>query len=208
MKKTAIIFLTFSLCLAADDMTKKAQKILKDMRQEISKMKPSLQNMQPSANSHQNQAPSSRDPEDLYGTWYNESLESSLYVTSGTDQTFPDFMDILGLEESNGGIAVTGSAEDSLTYMFASFLLENEEEEGDSTDNGPLDAMLIMNVSLMEFMEGMEGDTIMDAMVLLLAFSDSAENEVNPDIAGFSTSLDFDDGGLFAIGEDVSGAVT
>jgi hypothetical protein len=92
--------------------------------------------------------------------------------------------------------------------MFASFLLENEEEEGDSTDNGPLDAMLIMNVSLMEFMEGMEGDTIMDAMVLLLAFSDSAENEVNPDIAGFSTSLDFDDGGLFAIGEDVSGAVT
>ncbi len=92
MKKTAIIFLTFSLCLAADDMTKKAQKILKDMRQEISKMKPSLQNMQPSANSHQNQAPSSRDPEDLYGTWYNESLESSLYVTSGTDQTFPDFL--------------------------------------------------------------------------------------------------------------------
>ena len=207
MKKTAIVFLTLSLCFAADDVSKKVQKILKATRQEVSQMKASLQNMQPSANSHQNQARSSRDPEDLYGTWYNESFDASLYVISGTDQTFPDFMDLLGLEESNGGIEVTGSAEDSLKYMFASFLLEMIEEEGDSTGDGALGAMLIMNVSLMDLFEG-EGDSTMDAMVLLLAFSDSAENEVNPDLAVFSTSIDFDETSFFALGEDVSGAVT
>jgi hypothetical protein len=38
--------------------------------------------------------------------------------------------------------------------MFASFLFEGEGEEGDSTDNGPLNAMLIMNVSLMDLFEG------------------------------------------------------
>ena len=207
MKKTAIVFLTLSLCFAADDVSKKVQRILKATRQEVSQMKASLQNMQPSANSHQNQARSSRDPEDLYGTWYNESFDASLYVISGTDQTFPDLMDLLGLEESNGGIEVTGSAEDSLKYMFASFLLESEGEEGDSTGNGALEAMLIMNVSLMDLFEG-EGDSTMDAMVLLLAFSDSAENEVNPDLAVFSTSIDFDETSFFAMGEDVSGAVT
>ena len=206
MKKTVIVFLTLSLCFATDDVSKEVQRILKATQQEISLMKASLQNMQQKANTHQNQVRSSRDPEDLYGTWYNESFDASLYVISGTDQTFPDLMDLLGLEESNGGIAVTGSAEDSLKYMCAMFLVEGEEEEGDSTDNGPLDAMLIMNVSLMDLFEG-EGDSTMDAMVLLLAFSDSAENEVNPDLAIFSTSIDLE-GGFFAMGEDVSGAVT
>lgn len=204
MKKTVIVFLTLSLCFATDDVSKEVQRILKATQQEISLMKASLQNMQQKANTHENQARSSRDPEDLYGTWYNESFDASLYVISGTDQTFPDLMDLLGLEESNGGIAVTGSAEDSLKYMCAMFLVEGEEEEGDSTDNGPLDAMLIMNVSLMDLFEG---DSTMDAMVLLLAFSDSAENEVNPDLAIFSTSIDLE-GGFFAMGEDVSGAVT
>ncbi|HIC51644.1 MAG TPA: hypothetical protein EYO96_03200, partial [Candidatus Marinimicrobia bacterium] len=128
MKKTAIVFLTLSLCFATDDVSKEVQRILKATQQEVSLMKASLQNMQQKANTHQNQARSSRDPEDLYGTWYNESFDASLYVISGTDQTFPDFMDLLGLEESNGGIEVTGSAEDSLKYMFASFLLESEGE--------------------------------------------------------------------------------
>ncbi|PCJ11083.1 MAG: hypothetical protein COA98_08185, partial [Candidatus Neomarinimicrobiota bacterium] len=61
MKKTAIVFLTLSLCFATDDVSKEVQRILKATQQEVSLMKASLQNMQQKANTHQNQVRSSRD---------------------------------------------------------------------------------------------------------------------------------------------------
>ena len=60
----------------------------------------------------------SRDPEDLIGEWLSEYFMNSIYVTSGTDQTVPSFMQRMGMEPASGSINISGAFSGHMNYMY------------------------------------------------------------------------------------------
>ena len=63
--------------------------------------------------------PSDRDAEDLYGEWEYVDGNSTMWVTSGTDQTIPNPLQAQGLVPADGAIGIDGPIPGSMNYMMA-----------------------------------------------------------------------------------------
>jgi|ETNmetMinimDraft_5_1059913.scaffolds.fasta_scaffold06050_6 hypothetical protein len=61
----------------------------------------------------------SRDPEDLLGDWNAEYMAMNMLITSGTDQTAPNFNQRMGRQPASGSIDVSGALSGQMTYMMA-----------------------------------------------------------------------------------------
>ena len=61
----------------------------------------------------------SRDPEDLLGDWNGEYMAMNMLITSGTDQTAPNFNQRMGRQPASGSIDVSGELSGQMTYMMA-----------------------------------------------------------------------------------------
>jgi len=61
----------------------------------------------------------SRDPEDLIGDWNAEYMSMNMIITSGTDQSVPNYMQRIGIEPASGSIDVSGAVSGQMNYMMA-----------------------------------------------------------------------------------------
>ena len=59
----------------------------------------------------------SRNDENLHGIWNFEHQNATLWITTGTTQTFPNPSQTQGFEPSEGNISINGSSENSLNYV-------------------------------------------------------------------------------------------
>ena len=75
-----------------------------------------------------NRSFSSRDIDDLFGEWLVLEENFEMYVTVGSDQSMPNMMQMMGMEEAEGGITVTADDyETELTYLFDPSLMGGDE---------------------------------------------------------------------------------
>ena len=117
--KQLTLFITFiSLCFGGDKIANllqsQIQKLPPELQQQISKKPLSWKNI-PGRQLNR----SMMDPSDLLGEWEYEDEEATMWVTVGTDQTVPNFMQVIGMEPAEGGIGISGSAADTMDYMMA-----------------------------------------------------------------------------------------
>ena len=61
----------------------------------------------------------SRDPENLIGDWNAEYMSMNMIITSGTDQSVPNYMQRIGAEPASGSIDVSGEVSGQMNYMMA-----------------------------------------------------------------------------------------
>ena len=59
----------------------------------------------------------SRNDENLHGIWNFEHQNATLWITTGTTQTFPNPSQTQGFEPFEGNISINGSSENSLNYV-------------------------------------------------------------------------------------------
>jgi len=64
--------------------------------------------------------PSSRNDENLYGIWNHEFQNTTLWITTSTNQSIPNPAQTQGVEPSEGSISINGTSDDNMNYMFIS----------------------------------------------------------------------------------------
>ena len=62
--------------------------------------------------------PSSRNDENLHGIWNHEFHNTTLLITTSTNQSIPNPVQTQGVEPSEGNISITGTSDDNMNYMF------------------------------------------------------------------------------------------
>ena len=62
--------------------------------------------------------PSSRNDENLHGIWIHEFHNTTLLITTNTNQSIPNPVQTQGVEPSEGNIGITGTSDDNMNYMF------------------------------------------------------------------------------------------
>jgi len=105
---------------------------------------------------------SNRDIEDLYGEWIHQSDSTSLWLTTGTEQSIANPSQTQGVEVVPGGINIEGITSGSLNYMW---LLAYEEYQ----DGYEVVQLFLGNNPLIDIEGGFDyfsGDTISEDVVL------------------------------------------
>ena len=131
MKRIVIALITLSICFGGGKLPTQIKALKEKLQnkyqvyslEDISKLK-----KQPTA---QHERTASRDMEDLVGDWYMEEENIEMFITVGTDQSIPNPLTLMAIEEAEGSVTATASDyETELTY-----LLDNElMEDGDDCD--------------------------------------------------------------------------
>ena len=118
MKNTIIIIAIVTLCFGWSQNTNPYERFLSQLPQEIQD-----QLTQPRISWGQTPSrpitPSDRDAEDLYGEWEYVDDNSTMWVTSGTNQTIPNPLQAQGMEPADGSINIDGPIPGSMNYMRA-----------------------------------------------------------------------------------------
>ena len=118
MKQTVIISAIATLCFGSSQNMKPSEMLVSQLPLEVQ----ALFNQPPISWKQSQNYPvteSSRDEEDLYGEWEYEESNSTMWVTSGTDQTIPNPTQAQGSEPLDGAIGIDGPIPGSMNYMFA-----------------------------------------------------------------------------------------
>ena len=118
MKQLPLIILLITFAFGEDNFAKLLQPHLDKLPQELQQQllkKPITWKNIPGRQLNR----SMMDPSDLLGEWELEDQEATMWVTVGTDQTVPNFMQVMGWEPAEGGIGISGSAVDTMDYMMA-----------------------------------------------------------------------------------------
>ena len=82
-----------------------------------------------------------RDSEDLIGQWLYENFLTNMHVVSGTDQTYPSFLQRSGFEPASGGINISGEIDGQMNYMYSMMLIPYYYYESTSVflSNNPIE---------------------------------------------------------------------
>ena len=118
MKNTTLITAIAMLCFGSSQNTNPSERFFSQLPQEIQDQLSQSQISWRQAPSKPI-TPSDRDAEDLYGEWEYEESNSTMWVTSGTDQTIPDPAQVQGQEPAGGAIGIDGPIPGSMNYMRA-----------------------------------------------------------------------------------------
>ena len=140
MKKTVIVILSLSICLASGKLQKQMDKLMKSLQDQYQIYTPEdLHKLrsQPSAADRTN---SNRDMSDIVGEWYMDHTNIGLYVTVGTDQSIPNGAALMALDTAEGSITATHNDwETELNYLLDGSFLEGEDDDDDPIDDNDND---------------------------------------------------------------------
>ena len=128
MYRIVIISLSLSICFASNNIQTRIDKLMRSLQQKYQIYSPEdLHKLKPLSDTR-NRSFLSRDIDDLFGEWLVLEENFEMYVTVGSDQSVPNIMQMMGMEEAEGGITVTADAyETELTYLFDPNLMGGDE---------------------------------------------------------------------------------
>ena len=128
MYRIVIISLSLSICFASNNIQTRIDKLMRSLQQKYQIYSPEdLHKLKPLSDTR-NRSFLSRDIDDLFGEWLVLEENFEMYVTVGSDQSVPNMMQMMGMEEAEGGITVTADAyETELTYLFDPNLMGGDE---------------------------------------------------------------------------------
>ena len=117
MKRTVIALLTISICFCGDNLPHQLEQIKEALQKKYQVY--SLDDLHKLKNlSQPSHRTASRDMEDLVGDWMMEEENIEFFVTVGTDQSIPNPLSMMGLEEAEGSVtATTSDFETDLNYL-------------------------------------------------------------------------------------------
>ena len=117
MRQITIFITLISLCFGGSKLAERFNAHIKELSPElleqISKNIPTWKNL-PARELNRSMI----DPSELLGEWKFEDSDESIWLTVGTNQSMLDFMQIYGMNPANGGIGFSGTANDTLDYMY------------------------------------------------------------------------------------------
>ena len=128
MYRIVIIALSLSICFASNNIQTRMDKLMRSLQKKYQIYSPEdLHKLKPLSDT-KNRSFSSRDIDDLFGEWLVLEENFEMYVTVGSDQSVPNMMEMMGMEEAEGGITVTADDyETELTYLFDPNLMGGDE---------------------------------------------------------------------------------
>ena len=131
MKKIVIALFTLSICLASGNIQKQMDDLMRTLQYKYQISGPEDLYKLKTEQTPQHGRTASRDMGDLVGDWYMEEENIEMFITVGTDQSIPNPLTLMAIEEAEGSVTATASDyETELTY-----LLDNElMEDGDDCD--------------------------------------------------------------------------
>ena len=136
MKKTVIIILSLSICLASGKLQKQMDKLMKSLHDQYQIYTPEDLHKLKSQPSAADRTNSNRDMSDIVGEWYVDHTNIGLYVTVGTDQSIPNGAALMALDTAEGSITATHNDwETELNYLLDGSLLEGDDDDDPSDDN-------------------------------------------------------------------------
>ena len=142
----------------------------------------------------------SRDPEDLIGDWNAEYMSMNMIITSGTDQSVPNYMQRIGIEPASGSIDVSGAVSGQMNYMMAMtdsgatmVMLGNNPMMGGYYGNQ--DDIVLPNLQLLYMHEEGDGEIFMFISTDTLA-GDSIQNVWGSEDVSEYITLDSITGGV------------
>jgi len=129
MYRIVIIALSLSICFASNNIQTRMDKLMRSLQKKYQIYSPEdLHKLKPLSDT-KNRSFSSRDIDDLFGEWLVLEENFEMYVTVGSDQSLPNMMQMMGMEEAEGGITITGDDyETELTYLFDPSLMGGDED--------------------------------------------------------------------------------
>ncbi len=144
------------------------------------------------------------DPSDLYGEWEYEDSDGTAYLTVGTDQQILNFLQLFGMKPAEGGIAISGTAVDTMDYiMLISFFdyeilfisnnpipLDDEYDNVDVTFELPYYEMAYGSMGPSNWVEFVVADTLNGDTLIYEFEIENIGDLVSIDTTTFSVNVD------------------
>ena len=116
----------------------------------------------------------SRNSEDLIGEWLAEYFEMNMHITSGTDQTYPSYNQMMGFEPASGSINISGAINGQMNYMYSMMLIPYYYEQSTPIflSNNPIEGGLFpesddLDLPSYQFIFMSDGDTEVCQLIVL-----------------------------------------
>ena len=131
MIKFFISILVFSICYGTGDLQERMIQLSKDLQKQLNFQSISQMNKQKELSPNNTEQTSTRDADDLIGSWEEVERNSNAYITVGQDQSIQDAMTLMGMKEAEGSL--TATTDDFITEL--KYILDLSNMEGDDNDD-------------------------------------------------------------------------
>ena len=131
MIKFFISILVFSICYGTGDLQERMVQLSKDLQKQLNFKSISQMKKQKELSPNNTEQTSTRDADDLIGSWEEVERNSNAYITVGQDQSIQDAMTLMGMKEAEGSL--TATTDDFTTEL--KYILDLSNMEGDDNDD-------------------------------------------------------------------------
>jgi len=131
MIKVFISILVVSICYGKGDLQERMIQLSKDLQKQLNFQSISQMNKQKELSPNNTEQTSTRDADDLIGSWEEVERNSNAYITVGQDQSIQDAMTLMGMKEAEGSL--TATTDDFITEL--KYILDLSNMEGDDNDD-------------------------------------------------------------------------
>jgi len=131
MIKFFISILVFSICYGTGDLQERMIQLSKDLQKQLNFKSISQMKKQKELSPNNTEQTSTRDADDLIGSWEEVERNSNAYITVGQDQSIQDAMTLMGMKEAEGSL--TATTDDFITEL--KYILDLSNMEGDDNDD-------------------------------------------------------------------------
>ena len=131
MIKFFISILVVSICYGKGDLQERMIQLSKDLQKQLNFQSISQMNKQKELSPNNTEQTSTRDADDLIGSWEEVERNSNAYITVGQDQSIQDAMTLMGMKEAEGSL--TATTDDFITEL--KYILDLSNMEGDDNDD-------------------------------------------------------------------------
>jgi len=131
MIKFFISILVFSICYGTGDLKERMVQLSKDLQKQLNFKSISQMKKQKELSPNNTEQTSTRDADDLIGSWEEVERNSNAYITVGQDQSIQDAMTLMGMKEAEGSL--TATTDDFITEL--KYILDLSNMEGDDNDD-------------------------------------------------------------------------
>ena len=131
MIKFFISILVVSICYGKGDLQERMIQLSKDLQKQLNFQSISQMNKQKELSPNNTEQTSTRDADDLIGSWEEVERNSNAYITVGQDQSIQDAMTLMGMKEAEGSL--TATTDDFITEL--KYILDLSNMEGDDNED-------------------------------------------------------------------------
>ena len=131
MIKFFISILVVSICYGKGDLQERMIQLSKDLQKQLNFKSISQMKKQKELSPNNTEQTSTRDADDLIGSWEEVERNSNAYITVGQDQSIQDAMTLMGMKEAEGSL--TATTDDFITEL--KYILDLSNMEGDDNDD-------------------------------------------------------------------------